>query len=78
LDGILKWTREHKATHITDARDSRQAGSWPFGNERVLRGGTGLQWHKLKFRCAMRQSSTPAFTKKDFTGMTRAEIFINP
>jgi len=41
----------------------------PSGNERVLRGGTCVQWHKLKFRCAMRQASTPAFTNLDFTGI---------
>ena len=39
------------------------------GNERVLRGGTCVQWHKLKFRCAMRQSSNPAFANGDFTGI---------
>jgi iron(II)-dependent oxidoreductase len=39
------------------------------GNERVLRGGTCMQWHRLKFRCAMRQASTPAFTNLDFTGV---------
>jgi formylglycine-generating enzyme required for sulfatase activity len=38
------------------------------GNERVLRGGSCLQRHKLEFRCAMRQASTPAFTTVDFTG----------
>ena len=41
----------------------------PTGDERVLRGGTCMQWHKLKFRCAMRQASTPAFTNLDFTGI---------
>lgn len=41
----------------------------PSGDEKVLRGGTCAQWHKLKFRCAMRQSSTPAFTNMDFTGI---------
>jgi formylglycine-generating enzyme required for sulfatase activity len=41
----------------------------PSGDERVLRGGTCVQWHKLKFRCAMRQHSTPAFTNMDFTGI---------
>jgi sulfatase modifying factor 1 len=41
----------------------------PSGNERVLRGGSCVQWHKLKFRCAMRQASTPAFTSMDFTGI---------
>jgi formylglycine-generating enzyme required for sulfatase activity len=41
----------------------------PSGEEKVLRGGTCVQWHKLKFRCAMRQSSTPAFTNMDFTGI---------
>jgi formylglycine-generating enzyme required for sulfatase activity len=41
----------------------------PSGSEKVLRGGTCVQWHKLKFRCAMRQSSTPAFTNMDFTGI---------
>ncbi|HVU07945.1 MAG TPA: SUMF1/EgtB/PvdO family nonheme iron enzyme [Verrucomicrobiae bacterium] len=41
----------------------------PSGNEKVLRGGTCVQWHKLKFRCAMRQSSTPTFTNMDFTGI---------
>ena len=41
----------------------------PSGNERVLRGGTCEQLHKLKFRCAMRQSSTPVFTNMDFTGI---------
>lgn len=44
----------------------------PSGNERVLRGGSCVQWHKLKFRCAMRQSSTPAFTNVDFTGFRYA------
>jgi len=39
------------------------------GDKRVLRGGTCVQWHKLKFRCAMRQASTPAFTNLDFTGI---------
>jgi iron(II)-dependent oxidoreductase len=41
----------------------------PSGNERVLRGGTCVHWHKLKFRCAMRQFSTPAFTNMNFTGI---------
>ena len=41
----------------------------PAGDARVLRGGTCVQWHKLKFRCAMRQASTPAFTNLDFTGI---------
>lgn len=39
------------------------------GDKRVLRGGTCMQWHKLKFRCAMRQSGTPAFANGDFTGI---------
>ena len=39
------------------------------GGERVLRGGTCVQWHRLKFRCAMRQASTPAFANGDFTGI---------
>jgi len=41
----------------------------PSGDERVLRGGTCVQWHRLKFRCAMRQASTPAFANVDFTGI---------
>lgn len=41
----------------------------PSGDERVLRGGTCVQQHKLEFRCAMRQSSTPVFLTVDFTGI---------
>ena len=40
----------------------------PLGDERVLRGGTCLQRHKLEFRCAMRQASPAVALTVDFTG----------
>lgn len=39
------------------------------GDERVLRGGTCAQWHRLEFRCAMRQASPPVALTLDFTGI---------
>ena len=39
------------------------------GDERVLRGGTCLQRHKLEFRCAMRQASPAVALTVDFTGI---------
>lgn len=38
------------------------------GDERVLRGGSCLQRHKLEFRCAMRQASPAVALTVDFTG----------
>ena len=60
----------------------------PLGDERVLRGGTCLQRHKLEFRCAMRQASPAVALTVDFTGFRcacdvprdvdlRAEHFLN-
>lgn len=40
----------------------------PWGDERVLRGGTCLQRHKLEFRCAMRHASPAVALTVDFTG----------
>jgi formylglycine-generating enzyme required for sulfatase activity len=57
----------------------------PSGDERVLRGGTCLQRHKLEFRCAMRQVSPAVALTVDFAGFrcasdvpANAEHFFNP
>lgn len=65
---VAEWCEDWYQPRAYDEHGLGNRRSPPTGNERVLRGGSCVQWHRLKFRCAMRQASTPAFTNLDYTG----------
>ena len=68
VGNVTEWCEDWYQPRAYDDHAMGNRHPPPLGDERVLRGGTCLQRHKLEFRCAMRYASPAVALTVDFTG----------